>query len=44
MPELPEVETVRRGLAPVMEGERFAKVEVGGAICAGRCRRDLRGS
>ena len=28
MPELPEVETVRRGLAPVMEGERFAKVEV----------------
>ena len=28
MPELPEVETVRRGLAPAMEGERFAKVEV----------------
>ena len=28
MPELPEVEIVRRGLAPVMEGERFAKVEV----------------
>lgn len=28
MPELPEVETVRRGLAPVMEGTRFAKVEV----------------
>src|SRR5262245_47953222 len=28
MPELPEVETVRRGLAPVMEGKRFAKVEV----------------
>ena len=26
MPELPEVETVRRGLAPVMEGVRFAKV------------------
>ncbi len=26
MPELPEVETVRRGLAPVMEGARFAKV------------------
>ncbi|MBN8965055.1 MAG: hypothetical protein J0H89_06645, partial [Rhizobiales bacterium] len=23
MPELPEVETVRRGLAPVMEGARF---------------------
>jgi formamidopyrimidine-DNA glycosylase len=28
MPELPEVETVRRGLAPVMEGARFTKVEV----------------
>jgi formamidopyrimidine-DNA glycosylase len=28
MPELPEVETVRRGLAPAMEGARFAKVEV----------------
>jgi formamidopyrimidine-DNA glycosylase len=28
MPELPEVETVRRGLAPAMEGTRFAKVEV----------------
>ena len=28
MPELPEVETVRRGLAPVMEDQRFAKVEV----------------
>ncbi len=28
MPELPEVETVRRGLAPVMEDARFAKVEV----------------
>src|ERR1043166_360121 len=27
MPELPEVETVRRGLAPVMEGARFKKVE-----------------
>ena len=27
MPELPEVETVRRGLAPVMEGVRFVKVE-----------------
>ncbi|WP_427454752.1 bifunctional DNA-formamidopyrimidine glycosylase/DNA-(apurinic or apyrimidinic site) lyase [Litorimonas sp. WD9-15] len=26
MPELPEVETVRRGLAPVMEGATFAKV------------------
>lgn len=28
MPELPEVETVRRGLAPAMEGQRFAQVEV----------------
>jgi formamidopyrimidine-DNA glycosylase len=28
MPELPEVETVRRGLAPVMEDARFARVEV----------------
>ncbi len=27
MPELPEVETVRRGLQPVMEGARFAHVE-----------------
>lgn len=27
MPELPEVETVRRGLAPVMEGARFLRVE-----------------
>jgi formamidopyrimidine-DNA glycosylase len=26
MPELPEVETVRRGLAPVMEGRRIARV------------------
>ncbi|MSO66455.1 MAG: bifunctional DNA-formamidopyrimidine glycosylase/DNA-(apurinic or apyrimidinic site) lyase [Pseudolabrys sp.] len=34
MPELPEVETVRRGLAPAMEGARLAKVEVR--------RRDLR--
>ena len=34
MPELPEVETVRRGLAPAMEGARFTKVEAR--------RRDLR--
>lgn len=27
MPELPEVETVRRGLAPVMEGARIDRVE-----------------
>jgi formamidopyrimidine-DNA glycosylase len=34
MPELPEVETVRRGLEPAMDGARFKKVEVR--------RRDLR--
>ena len=28
MPELPEVETVRRGLEPAMEGAQFVKVEV----------------
>jgi len=28
MPELPEVETVRRGLAPAMEGARITRVEV----------------
>jgi len=28
MPELPEVETVRRGLAPVMEGARIARAAV----------------
>lgn len=28
MPELPEVETVRRGLAPVMEGQIIARAEV----------------
>src|SRR5271154_3045811 len=28
MPELPEVEIVRRGLQPAMEGQRIAKVEV----------------
>ena len=27
MPESPEVETVRLGLAPVMQGARFTKVE-----------------
>ena len=27
MPELPEVETVRRGLQPVMEGARIVSVE-----------------
>ena len=28
MPELPEVETVRRGLAPVLEGARIARAQV----------------
>ncbi len=28
MPELPEVETVRRGLVPVMEGVRIARADV----------------
>ena len=28
MPELPEVETVRRGLEPVLVGRRLARVEV----------------
>jgi len=28
MPELPEVETVRRGLAPVLEGQRLARVVI----------------
>src|SRR5580692_5824003 len=28
MPELPEVETVRRGLQPVMEGAKIVKAEV----------------
>lgn len=28
MPELPEVETVRRGLAPVMEGARITRLEL----------------
>jgi formamidopyrimidine-DNA glycosylase len=34
LPELPEVETVRRGIAPAMEGRRFAEVDAR--------RRDLR--
>ena len=28
MPELPEVETVRRGLAPVMEGQVIAQADI----------------
>ncbi|MGG2477596.1 DNA-formamidopyrimidine glycosylase family protein, partial [Rhizobium sp. BR5] len=29
MPELPEVETVRRGLAPTMEGASIRKLHLG---------------
>ena len=29
MPELPEVEVIRRGLAPVLVGRRFLAVQVG---------------
>ena len=36
MPELPEVETVRRGLLPAMEGVRIAQADVNRPICAGR--------
>ena len=28
MPELPEVETVRRGLTPVLEGARLSRVRI----------------
>ena len=28
MPELPEVETVRRGLLPVMEGQKIHEAQV----------------
>ncbi|MBO6689922.1 MAG: DNA-formamidopyrimidine glycosylase, partial [Henriciella sp.] len=28
MPELPEVETVRRGLSPAMQGKRIERLEV----------------
>ena len=31
MPELPEVETVRRRLSPALEGRRFQRVEIGDA-------------
>ena len=36
MPELPEVETVRAGLAPVMEGQVIARADVNRPTCAGR--------
>ena len=38
MPELPEVETTVRGLAPVLEGKRIAAIEARGRTCAGRSR------
>jgi formamidopyrimidine-DNA glycosylase len=41
MPELPEVETVRRGLQPVMEGQRIARVETRRDGCGFRFRRIL---
>lgn len=53
MPELPEVETIRRGLAPLVTGRRIARVEVRHrglrwpvppdfeASLAGRCVRDV---
>ncbi len=36
MPELPEVETVRRGLRPVFEGARIAASRRGDRTCAFR--------
>jgi len=33
MPELPEVETVRRGLQPAMEGSKILRRKPGGKIC-----------
>ena len=39
MPELPEVETVRRGLEPVLLGTALPRSSCGAPICAFRCRR-----
>ena len=39
MPELPEVETVMRGLQPFMEGKRLVRVEQRRPTCAGQYRR-----
>jgi formamidopyrimidine-DNA glycosylase len=41
MPELPEVETVRRGLACPSWRARASKVEARGPTCAGRCPKDF---
>ncbi len=43
MPELPEVETVMRGLCPVMEGQRFATVTVRCLRLRGPLNPDLAG-
>ena len=43
MPELPEVETVMRGLRPVMEGQRFAVVTVRCPRLRGPLNSDLAG-
>ena len=42
MPELPEVETVRRGLQPVMEGARFVRPEGGKATAPHTIEADIR--
>ena len=39
MPELPEVETVRRGLQPAMEGSKIVKAEARRKICGFRSKR-----
>ena len=41
MPELPEVETVRRGLEPVLTGRRSPAPRSAAPTCAGRSRRGL---
>jgi len=41
MPELPEVETVRRGLQPAMEGARIVKLEARRKACGFHSRRTL---
>jgi formamidopyrimidine-DNA glycosylase len=38
MPELPEVETVRRGLLPAMEGRIITRARSTAPICAGPSR------
>jgi len=43
MPELPEVETIRRVLALRISGRRIVRAEFGARICAARFRRCWRG-